>query len=110
MTSTLYICYFGLRQPLVQTQVLPYLREIAKDAVGITLLTFEPNLRVDWSADEIEGKRSELAASGIDWHMLPYHKRPSLPATAYDVLNGVRYVRKLLKTTRFDVLHARVHV
>jgi glycosyltransferase involved in cell wall biosynthesis len=110
MTKSLYICYFGLRQPLVQTQVLPYLREISKDDVGITLLTFEPNLREEWNAEQIETKKNELAASGIDWHMLPYHKRPSLPATAYDVLNGVRYVRNLLKKTRFDVLHARVHI
>ena len=27
MSAALYICYFGLREPLVQTQVLPYLRE-----------------------------------------------------------------------------------
>ncbi|HEX7175235.1 MAG TPA: hypothetical protein VF240_08130, partial [Pyrinomonadaceae bacterium] len=26
--STLYLCYFGLREPLVQTQVLPYLRQL----------------------------------------------------------------------------------
>ncbi|HUR99734.1 MAG TPA: glycosyltransferase [Pyrinomonadaceae bacterium] len=110
MTRTLYICYFGLRQPLVQTQVLPYLREIGKDDVGITLLTFEPNLHKDWSKEELEAKQIELAATGIDWHALPYHKRPSLPATAYDVLNGVLYVRRLLKKTRFDVLHARVHI
>jgi len=34
MAKTLYICYFGLREPLVQTQVLPYLREIGKGGVG----------------------------------------------------------------------------
>src|ERR1051326_9263552 len=42
MTKSLYICYFGLREPLVQTQVLPYLRELAKSGVAIFLLTFEP--------------------------------------------------------------------
>ena len=35
---TLYICYFGLREPLVQTQVLPYLRELVRDGVGVYLL------------------------------------------------------------------------
>ena len=25
MRRSLYLCYFGLREPLVQTQVLPYL-------------------------------------------------------------------------------------
>ena len=31
MAKTLYICYFGLREPLVQTQVLPYLRELLRE-------------------------------------------------------------------------------
>jgi glycosyltransferase involved in cell wall biosynthesis len=110
MTKTLYICYFGLREPLVQTQVISYLREIAKDGVGITLLTFEPNLKKNWTAEQIEEEKKKLRESGIDWHALPYHKRPTLPATAYDVLNGALYIRKLLKQTRFDVLHARVHI
>lgn len=110
MTRSLYICYFGFREPLVQTQVLPYLREVRKDGVEITLLTFEPNLDSKWTGDEINEKKQELAASGIDWHVLPYHKRPSIPATAYDVLNGVRYVRNLIKKNNFDILHARVHV
>ena len=26
MPKTLYLCYFGLREPLVQTQVIPYLQ------------------------------------------------------------------------------------
>lgn len=110
MTTSLYICYFGLREPLVQTQVLPYLREVRKDGVEITLLTFEPDLKQRWTPEQIESEKEKLAESGIDWHMLPYHKRPSLPATAYDVMNGVRYIRRLMKTRRFDVLHARVHI
>ena len=34
MPRTLYICYFGVREPLVQTQVLPYLRELRKGGKG----------------------------------------------------------------------------
>ena len=41
MQKTLYICYFGVREPLVQTQVIPYLRELKKDGYEISLLTFE---------------------------------------------------------------------
>ena len=43
MSAALYICYFGLREPLVQTQVLPYLRELARGGVRMSLLTFEPD-------------------------------------------------------------------
>jgi glycosyltransferase involved in cell wall biosynthesis len=110
MIRSLYICYFGLREPLVQTQVLSYLRELRKGGAEVSLLTFEPNLATSWTPEQIDEKKKELAESGITWHILPYHKRPSLPATAYDVLNGVRFVRKLLKKNNFDILHARVHI
>jgi hypothetical protein len=36
--KTLYLCYFGLREPLVQTQVRPYLRELARDGVEVYIL------------------------------------------------------------------------
>jgi glycosyltransferase involved in cell wall biosynthesis len=105
---TLYICYFGLCEPLVQTQVLPYLEELAKGGIRVTLLTFEPELRRNWDGQRIAGKREELAAKGIEWHCLGYHKRPSAIATALDIFNGVRFVRKNIDA--YDVLHGRVHV
>ena len=110
MPKTLYICYFGLREPLVQTQVLPYLLEIMKDGVSVSLLTFEPDLKTTWTSEEIEYERQKLNGMGIDWHHLPYHKRPSAPATFYDILNGARKVRRLIKLENFDMLHCRIHV
>lgn len=106
----LYICYFGVREPLVQTQVIPYLKEILKDNTKVSLLTFEPNLRENWNAEQITAERKNLLAKGISWHCLPYHKRPSVPATVYDVLNGARFAAKLARKERIDVFHARVHV
>src|SRR5437764_999195 len=44
MIHTLYVCYFGIREPLVQTQVLPYLRQLQSENLRVSLLTFEPNL------------------------------------------------------------------
>ena len=78
----LYLCYFGLRQPLVQTQVLPYLRELVAGGIEMSLLTFEPELKKSWNAGSIAEWRQRLQEDGIEWHMLPYHKRPSLTATA----------------------------
>src|SRR5207247_444456 len=75
----------GLREPLVQTQVLPYLRELAKGGERMSLLTFEPRPWPDAMAAEW---RVRLRADGIAWHRLPYHKRPSLPATLYDIARG----------------------
>jgi glycosyltransferase involved in cell wall biosynthesis len=104
---TLYICYFGLNEPLVQTQVLPYLRELQKDGIEVSLLTFEPHFRKSWTADKLNEVRAQMAAEGIDWHAAAYHKRPSVPATAYDILNGARIIANLIKEKEFDVLHGR---
>src|SRR5215207_8083321 len=109
-TRTLYLCYFGLREPLVQTQVLPYLRKLAEAGVGVSLLTFEPKLKERWTTEELEAERARLAGEGIRWHWRAYHKRPSLPATLYDVGVGARLAAKLLRRGETDVLHARGHV
>lgn len=105
--KTLYICYFWLDTPLVQTQVLPYLREMQKGGIEVYLLTFE---RRNLSRDEIEINRKKLADECINWHFLKYHKTPSVPATIFDVLNGARFVRKLAKKEKIDVFHGRVHI
>lgn len=108
--GTLYLCYFGLREPLVQTQVLPYLRSLASAGVRVHLLTFEPDLKRSWTAAQIDEERARLAAGGVAWHRLAYHKRPSLPATVYDTLAGALAAARLARRGRIEVLHARAHV
>ncbi len=107
---TLYLCYFGLREPLVQTQVLPYLRELQKDDIKISIMTFEPQFNENWTRRQIEEQRAKFAEENIDWYPLPYHKSPSVPATIYDVLNGARLARKLIREKKIDALHGRSHV
>lgn len=104
---TLYLCYFGLREPLVQTQVLPYLRQLAKAGIHVHLLTFEPRLRSAWSEEEIARYQAQLSADGIQWFRLPYHKWPSLPATLFDILAGAWKTFRLARTEKLDVIHGR---
>lgn len=106
MSRSLYICYFGVREPLVQTQVIPYLRELVKGGYELSLLTFEagsfdPKIR--------DGIRAKLLSEGIEWHSLRYHKRFSALATAYDVLAGALVLRRLIAREKIDLLHGRVH-
>ncbi len=110
MTRTLYLCYFGLREPLVQTQVLPYLRQLRDGGVGVSLLTFEPDLARAWEAREIQFWSDRLAAEGIRWCYLPYHKRPSLPATVFDILVGARFAARLARREGIGIYHARGHM
>jgi len=104
---TLYICYFGIGEPLVQTQVLPYLREIAKDGVEVSLLTFEPQ---EWTAADVESERDALSEKGIDWHFLKYHKQFSIIATSYDILKGAAFIRRFSRQNNVRLLHARSHI
>lgn len=106
----LYLCYFGLREPLVQTQVLPYLRHLATSGVKISLLTFEPRSSAAWEERAVSEQRAGLAAQGIRWLFLPYHKSPSAPATVYDVLRGAALATRLVRREGINVLHARSHV
>jgi glycosyltransferase involved in cell wall biosynthesis len=108
--STLYLCYFGLREPLVQTQVLPYLRQLAASGTSVSLLTFEPELKKSWTREQLDEESSRLASEGICWHSLAYHKRPSVPATAFDILAGALYTARLARREGIQVLHARSHV
>ena len=111
MARTLYICYFGIRQPLVQTQVIPYLLEIMESgALKVLLLTFEPDFHEKWTPEQVEAEKAKLAKMGIEWHCLPYHKRFSAIATAYDIFRGAWFIRGQIQDKDLDILHGRVHV
>jgi glycosyltransferase involved in cell wall biosynthesis len=104
---SLYICYLSLEDPLVHTQVVAYLRGLAADGHCVHLLTFETSRLSRSRRAEL---RDGLAADGVLWHGLRYHKRPSLPATVYDTLAGAVFATMLLVRHRLDALHARAHV
>lgn len=107
----LFISYNGMLDPLGQSQVIPYLRELAKRGVRFTLLSFErATAFVGEGPARCEELRRQLAENGIEWHRLRYHQTPSLPATIYDVANGVRYGRKLVRRNRIEMVHARSHI
>jgi glycosyltransferase involved in cell wall biosynthesis len=108
--STLYVCYFGLRQPLVQTQVLPYLREVAADGWSVTLLTFEPGWPADFPDAEQLARREALARDGIAWHAHPYTKSHGIAAKVKDIATGLRTARRLAREKKAGVIHGRAHV
>lgn len=101
MSRALYLCYFGLREPLVQTQVLPYLRELAAGGIGMSLLTFESE-----RFDE-QPWRERLRASGIEWHTLPYHKHTLLKP--FDILRGAVRAASIARREKIALFHGRSH-
>ena len=107
----LFISYNGMLEPLGQTQVLTYLRELAKRGVKFTLLSFERDKAfTPEGARQCEALKEELQTQGIEWHWLQYHQRPSLPATLYDVVQGIRLASRLVRQNKIELVHARSHI
>lgn len=109
-SRSLYVSYFGLTEPLVQRQVVPYLAELRKDLAGVWVLTFESVHPARWNSTHRMALLEALAKRGVRWSHLQYHKRPTLPATALDVFLGALRVTRLARRHGIDIVHCRGHV
>lgn len=106
--GVLYISYDGMLEPLGQSQVLAYLKPLAADR-PIHLISFEK--ADDWAnVAERERLARDIAASGIAWHPLRYHKRPTAIATAWDIASGMGLGLWLVLHHRLRIVHARSYV
>lgn len=104
---SLYICYYPLSDPLVQTQVVAYLSGLARRGHTIHLLTFEVE---ELSPARRRELRLGLKRAGIAWHALRYHKKPTVPATLFDVACGILASLRIMRRHRLQCVHARAHV
>lgn len=95
-------------EPLGQSQVLAYLKRLAADR-RIYLVSFEkPG---DWAnVSDRELLAQEIAAEGINWYPLRYHKRPSALATVWDIACGIILGWWLVLRYRLRIVHARSYV
>lgn len=106
--AVLYITYDGLMEPLGQSQVLPYLRGLASE-YAITILSFEkPNDLANLEQRKTVEEQLEKAAIG--WIPLRYHKRPSAPATAFDIAHGVIRCVAFALRRHPQIVHVRGYV
>jgi len=94
----------------VQTQVLPYLRELSRGDIEVSLLTFEPGWPRSWTEGDRLDWKDRLRKDGVSWEALAYHKTPSLLATLYDIAAGTLAVIRMSRREKIDVLHARAHI
>src|SRR5687767_15172002 len=95
-------------EPLGQSQVLCYLEKLAYE-YSIHLISFEKQVDRE-DADRMTAMHSRLTKSKIAWKPLPYHKTPSVPATAYDILIGSLVSISLVMRGQIRLVHARSYV
>lgn len=106
----LYISYDGVLESIGQSQVLPYLERLSGRGVQLTLLTFEKPADMASRSGTREQTRARLAAAGILWIPLRYHKHPALLSTLYDVACGAVWALRLARGHRAQLLHVRSYV
>ncbi|PLK27909.1 glycosyltransferase [Novosphingobium sp. TH158] len=95
-------------EPLGQSQVITYLERLSGD-FRIHVLSFEkPEDRA--RADKVAQVQSRLEQAGIAWHPLAYHKRPTVPATLFDISQGLLVTLWLVLRHRLGLVHARSYV
>lgn len=107
----LYVSYFGVLDPLGQSQVIPYLRALAKDGYCFHLISFERP--VAWNRMTPNGREqisSALAAEGIHWYPRLYHHRPILLAKMWDILTGIFLSLILIRRHGIQLVHCRATV
>lgn len=106
--GVLYISYDGMLEPLGKSQVLGYLKLLAKNR-RIVLVSFEKPSDLDNEADR-NRVATAIAEAGIIWHPLRYHKKPSAVATMWDIAAGTVVSFWLVFRYQLHIVHARSYV
>ena len=106
MPTALYISYDGMTDPLGQSQVIPYLKELSNAGFKIILISFEKESR----KHEQTAIRNDINSYDIIWKPLKYHKRPILPATLLDILIGTYFAFFYCKKYKAAIIHCRSYI
>ena len=107
--NALYISYDGALDPLGRSQIVPYLIGLSSKGGGFTLLSYEKKQRLA-EVNEVNKLKYELKRHNIKWAMLRYHKSPTIPATAFDIVAGIIYGLIIVVRDRIKIIHARSFV
>ena len=106
--AILYISYDGLLEPLGQSQVLGYLKKLAKK-YSVHLISFEKPRA--WRDKAVcRQLQNDVKKAGICWYALRYHKNPSAAATAYDIFQGILLATWIVWRHQVEIVHARSYV
>jgi glycosyltransferase involved in cell wall biosynthesis len=104
----LYLSYNGLLEPIVPSQVVPYLEKLAKRGYEFILVTYEKKSDINNAGKEaLRKKKAELRSLGIDWRYLRYHKNPPRISTLFDLFAGMCYCLFLIPSKHVKMVHVR---
>lgn len=103
--KVLYLTYDGLLDPLGQSQILPYVKELATHTKRYYLVSFEK----DRDNENTAKLKKHLNRSGIIWIPLRFSKAGSLLHKLYDLISFYLVAIRLCLFSRPTLVHARSH-
>lgn len=99
MVKVVYICWNSISEPLVDSQVLSYLKELTKKGFEFTLVTVEGKSVKASESDYFKNTDS----FGINWQ--PVYK--SSFGSLFTIFNVARMVKRLCKIDTVQLIHSR---
>jgi glycosyltransferase involved in cell wall biosynthesis len=100
----LYIASAGIREPLIVSQVVRYLKRMRSDLDCCHLLTLERNPFTD---QEFRTIASDLSNEGINWHVIRARKGFRLVNLWREIFDGYLIGKSLIRKHDLNVIHAR---
>jgi len=93
-----------MTDPLGQSQVIPYLAGLTKYGYRFTILSCEKPENLFLHKKYVDDL---LKPYPIKWVSIPYHKKPPVFSSVYDVLMLKKNAKQLHSKEKFDLVHTR---
>lgn len=106
MSNILFLSTDGLTDQLGQSQIIPYLIGACHKGHVVTIISLEKSSR----NAEVDLLKQQLRAQGIVWYPLPYHNKPPVMSTVWDLFSMYRLSRRVVKTKSIQIIHCRSYL
>ncbi len=108
--NILFISYNSAIEPLLNSQGIPFMKELSQRGIKFTLLTFERKGWTDKERQKGESLKKELGARGIDWRVIRLRPVFGLPASSFDILVGILVGAWIVLRKHIHIVHARSYI
>ncbi len=104
----LFITYDGLLDPLGRSQIIPYLKSIAKSNRKIKVISFEKNKNINFK--KINPVKQDLLKSNILWKYNKFSENYGKIGKIYDLIKMFFFSLYLVISKKIKIVHCRSHV
>ena len=104
----LFLTYDGLLDPLGKSQVVPYLKSIAKSERKIIVISFEKSKNI--KLDKINSMRKDLLKSHISWEYNKFSENFGKISKIYDLIKMFYSSLFMILYKNIKIIHCRSHV